>query len=135
MHEKWLITHCRARAQYRVSEAKGLALADVNARDALGDDIANRCQQVVFAATRQRPLEFRVGVEMILDRALRRTCDEHQLGRAGRDGFLHRVLDQRLVHDRQHLFRTCLGRWQEPGPSTRNRKYGCSDSFAHEALR
>ena len=64
---------------------------------------------------------------MVLDGALVAAGDEDHVGDAGRDRLLHRVLDQRLVDDRQHLLRAGLGGRQEAGAHTRDRKYGFGD--------
>src|ERR1700683_3798416 len=50
---------------------------------------------------------------MILDGALGRAGDEHQPPGTGGQRLIDRVLDQRLVDDRQHFLRTGLGRRQE----------------------
>ena len=86
-----------------MTETQRFALADVNAGDAFRDDIAHTCEQRILARPVQRPLKFRVDVEVVLDGPLGTAGDEHQLGRTGRNRFLHRVLDQWLIYDRQHL--------------------------------
>ncbi|MNY74992.1 hypothetical protein D3C86_2141580 [compost metagenome] len=48
-------------------------------------------------------------VEVVFDGALVAAGDEDHVGDAGRDGLLHRVLDQRLVDDGQHFLRLRLG--------------------------
>jgi len=50
---------------------------------------------------------------MILDRAFAASGDENQLGDAGSHRLLDRILDQGLVHDRQHFLRAGLGCRQE----------------------
>jgi hypothetical protein len=52
---------------------------------------------------------------MVFDRGLAAAGDEDELGNAGRLRLFHRVLDQRLVHHRQHFLRHRLGRRQKPG--------------------
>ena len=79
-----------------------------------------RLQQVVLALRFELPLELGVGVEVIFDRALERAGDEHQpCGRPPRAP-LPRVLDQRLVDDRQHLLGLALvaGKKRVPRPAT-----------------
>ena len=61
---------------------------------------------------------------MVLDRALVAAGDEDHLGDAGGGGLLDRVLDQRLVDDRQHLLRARLGRRQEAAAEAGDREYG-----------
>src|SRR3989442_15400692 len=58
-------------------------------------------------------------VEVILDGALVAPGDEDHLGDARRGRLLHRVLDQRLVDDRQHLLRARLGHRQEAAAQDR----------------
>ncbi len=59
---------------------------------------------------------------MILDGALGGAGDEHQALRARGEGFLDRILDQRLVDHRQHLFRARLGRGQKARAAPRHGK-------------
>ena len=70
---------------------------------------------------------------MVLDRALVAAGDEDHVGDAGGRRLLHRVLDQRLVDDRQHLLGARLGRRQEPGAEAGDRKHGLGD-FLHDAI-
>jgi hypothetical protein len=48
-------------------------------------------------------------------------------------GFLDRILNKRLIDDRQHFLRTRLGSRQETSAKPGNRKYGFGD-FQHRAL-
>lgn len=66
---------------------------------------------------------------MVLDRPLVAPRDENQRVDSGRDGFLGRILDQRLVDDRQQLFRHRLCGRQETGAETGDRKYGFANGF------
>ena len=59
---------------------------------------------------------------MVLDRPLVAAGDEDHLAHAGGVGLLDRVLDQRLVDDRQHLLGLGLGRGQEAGAEAGHRK-------------
>ena len=96
-----------------MTEAERHALADEDAGRRGRDDVADEREQVVLAGLGELTLELGVGVEVILDRALRRAGDEHEpLGARG-ERLFHRVLNQRLVDDRQHLLRRCLGGRQE----------------------
>ena len=76
-----------------------------------------------------------VGIEMVLNCTLRCTRNEHQLRRTRSDRLFYRVLDERLIDDRQHFLRTCLGGRQESGSTTGNREYSCFDFLAHQELQ
>ena len=64
---------------------------------------------------------------MVLDRALVAAGDEDHVGDAGGRRLLDRVLDQRLVDDRQHLLRARLGRRQEARAEAGDRKHRLGD--------
>jgi hypothetical protein len=117
-----------------MAESQRLALPDVHTGHALGNDVPDGSQQVVLAGGRQGSFEFEVCIEVIFNRALGRARDEDQLGCTGLDCFFDCVLDQRLVDDRQHLLRACLGRRQKTRASARNGKYGGSDFLGHGVL-
>ena len=61
---------------------------------------------------------------MILDGVLAAAGDEDDVVHARGDGFFDAVLDDRLVDERQHLFRLRFRGWQEAGAKTRRGKYG-----------
>ena len=63
----------------------------------------------------EKRLELDRDVEVILDGVLAAAGDEDDVVDAGGDRFLDAVLNDRLVDERQHLFRLRLGRGQEPG--------------------
>ena len=54
-------------------------------------------------------------VEMVLDGLLAAPGDQDDVLDAGVDGFLHHVLDHRLVHQGQHFLGLGLGGREEPG--------------------
>ena len=66
--------------------------------------------------------EFVGGVEVVLDRPLVAAGDEDHVADAGLVGLLDRVLDQGLVHDRQHLLGLRLRGGQEPGAQAGDRE-------------
>jgi hypothetical protein len=70
-------------------------------------------------------------VEMILDGALAAPGDEDELLDARRPRLLDRVLDQRLVDDRQHLLRHRLGRRQEARAEAADREDRLADGSRH----
>ena len=109
--------------KHRVPEPEGRGLADVDAARVGRHDASHGLEQLLLALRLEFLLEFVVGVEVVLDRALCVARDEHQLVGTGRKGFFGRVLDQRLVDDRQHLLRAGLGGRQEARAAPRHREY------------
>ena len=71
---------------------------------------------------------------MVLDRALGAAGDEKELLDAGGLRLLDRILDQRLVDDRQHLLWHRLGRRQKAGAEAGDRKYRLADTLMHGTL-
>jgi hypothetical protein len=129
-HGEGLVADRRIGAEYRMTEAQGLGLADVDAVDVLRHHVAHELQQFGLAALLQFAFKFVGLVEMVLDRPLGTAGDEDHVGNAGRNRLLHRILDQRLVHDRHHLLRTGLGGGQEAGAHAGNWEYGFGN-FLH----
>ena len=111
--------------QHRVAQAQLLLLADV--RD-LGQvaDLADLAEHLDVALLLEQVLELVGQVEVVLDRPLLAGGDDDDLLDAGGDGLLDRVLDDRLVDERQHLLGLRLGRRQEAGAPAGGRE----DSFA-----
>ena len=128
-HRERLVLHHRSCAQHRVSQAQRLDLADIDAVDVGGGDFAHDAQQLVLAAHRQLGFQLIRLVEMILDRALVASGDEHHVGDARRHRLFHRILDQRLVHDGHHLLRADLGGRQKAAAHAGNGEHCFGDSF------
>ncbi len=124
MDEKWFVPHDRPRAEHRVTETERRGLPDVHAVRFRGQDAAQRVQQVVLALCGQGRLELAVRVEVILDRAFRAARDEHQRPGSSRQGFLGRILDQRLVDNRQHFLGARLGGGQKASAPPSHRENG-----------
>ena len=72
---------------------------------------------------------------MVLDAALAAAGDEDHLGDSGRRRFLDRVLDQRLVDDRQHLLRLRLGGRQKSCAEPGHGKYRLSNTVLNHCFR
>jgi hypothetical protein len=106
-----------------MSQTQRSRLADINARGIAWQHAAHQFGQVVLALLIEQLLERLVGIEVILDRTLGSTGDEHQPPGTGGAGLIHRILDQRLVDDRQHLFRAGLGGRQEPRAASCDREH------------
>src|SRR5260221_3279559 len=110
-HREGLVADHRLRAQHGMAQAERLRLPQVDAAAAGGQHAARDREELLLAA--ERAFELGVEVEMVLDRALVSAGHENHVGDAGGRGFLDRVLDQRLVHDRQHFLGARLGGRQE----------------------
>ena len=126
-----LVADCGPRAQHRVTEPEGRRLANVHARHMTRQYSAHPRQKLGLALRFERRLQLRRTVEVVLDSLLRVTGDEHEMVDSGRHRLLHRVLDERLVDDREHLLGERLGRRQEPGAQPRHGEDGLSDSIRH----
>ena len=124
MHHERRIADHRPRAQHGVAQTQRRRLADVYAGSPARQNSAQGIQQILFALRLQYRLEFRIRIEVILDRALRTAGDEYQGVGAGRQRFIDRILNQRLVHDGKHFLRTCLGDRKKSRAASGNGKYG-----------
>jgi len=67
---------------------------------------------------------------MLDDRSLAAAGDEHEFFDARLTRFVHRVLDQRAVDDRQQFLGDRLGGGKEPGAQARDREYGLLHGLA-----
>ena len=73
-----------------------------------------------LAALLQRRFQLERDVEMLHQPGLAAAGHHAELLDPRSPGFLHRILDQRLIDDRQHFLRRCLGRRQEAGSKASN---------------
>ena len=105
--------HDMARAPDRMAEAERRLLPDMHDRARRRHHLRCCGPQFLFAARRQRLVELRREVEMVLHRRLAARGHEHDGLDARSPRFLDRILDQRLVHHRQHFLRHRLRRRQE----------------------
>src|ERR1700682_733002 len=80
-----------------MTQAQRRRLPDVDARRVGRQHAAQLVEQITLALPLEHQFEFLVGVEMILDGPLGSAGDEYQALRDRGAGFLHRVLDERLV--------------------------------------
>jgi len=71
---------------------------------------------------------------MVLDRALATAGYENQFLDAGINRLLRRILDQRLVHEREHFLGIGLGCRQKPGARPGNRKYRLPDFLSMSVI-
>ena len=65
---------------------------------------------------------------MIFNSILAAASDDDQVLETRGYGLFHRILDYRLVDQRQHLLWLRFRGWKEPCPQTRSREYGSPDS-------
>ena len=98
--------------QHGVPQAQLLLLTDVRH---LGEvaDVADLPEHLDVALLLEQVLELVGEVEVVLDRPLLAGGDDDDLLDPGGDGLLDRVLDDRLVHQRQHLLGLRLGGREE----------------------
>ena len=125
---KGLVAHQGLGAQHGMAQAQRAWLAHKQAVHVVGRDAAHQREHLALAGVLQLVLQFVRGIEMVLDRALAAAGDEHHVADAGLVGLLDGVLDQGLVHHRQHLLGRCLGGGQEAGAEPRDGKDGLADT-------
>ena len=113
--------------QDRVSEAELLLLADVRHLGQVADrpDLA---EHLDVALLLEQVLELVRQVEVVLDRPFLAGGDDDDLLDPGRHGLFHRVLDDRLVDQRQHLLRLRLRRGEEAGTPAGGGEHGLSNA-------
>jgi hypothetical protein len=126
-----IIAHSALGAEDSMAQAQLLWLAHKDAFDALRQEVTHHIGLFDLAFGPQRGLQLLIAVEVILDRPLVAPGHKDQRVDAGRNGLLGRILDERLVHDRQQFLRHSLGRRQETCTETGNGKYGFANAF-HE---
>ena len=114
-HRERLVADDRLRAQHRMTEAQRLRLGHEHRADMRRQDIAHQIELFVLAGFLQLLLQLVGLVEIIGHRMFVAIGDEHQRVAARFDRLVHRVLDQRLVDDRQHLLGHRLGGREESG--------------------
>ncbi|MNN07741.1 hypothetical protein D3C81_1205720 [compost metagenome] len=115
-----------------MTQAKRLGLGDEHRTHALGQHMPNQLQLFQLAGALQLLLQLVGFVEVVSHRMLVAIGDEHQRVATRLDCFIHRVLDQRPVNDRQHLLGNGLGRGQKSRPEACHWKYRLFDTTAHQ---
>lgn len=128
-HCKRLVTYQVACAPHRMAKAHRLLLAGIGNLAGSRKPPAQRVQLLMLTALFQRPFKLERMVEMILDRRLVATGDEDDFLDPGIARLFHRVLNQRLVHHRQHLLGQRLGCRQKARTKAAYGKYCLTDGF------
>ena len=77
-------------------------------------------------------LQLEADIEVIFDRGLAAAGDDDDVLDSGMNGFLDSVLDQRLIHQRQHLFGLGLGGWKKPGAKPGGGEDGFANFCVHQ---
>jgi hypothetical protein len=109
-----------------IAEAAHLGLPDeMNARHAL--QAAQGFQILRAALGLQLAFQLEDRMEVLLDGALAAADDDEDVRDARVHGLFHDILNDRLVHEGQHLLRHSLGDGQEAGAETG----GGNDSFTN----
>jgi hypothetical protein len=102
---------------------------------ARGRKIAHeRFQLRRLAAFRQGTLQFVLAVEVILDHTLVAASDEDEVLDPRRTRFVHDMLEDGAVDDRQHLLGYRLGRGQKSGAEAGHRKHGLANTLGHREM-
>ena len=106
-----------------MAEPQCFGLGNENAAHMLWQNVTDHCQQFGLAGFFQFLFKLIGLVEIIGNGMLVAVGDEHQGIDAGLDGFIDRILDQRLIDNRKHFLGHRLGGWQKPGAEPGDRKY------------
>ncbi len=93
-------------------------------------DVLDQRQLLILSARLQCTLELSVAVEVVFNRGLAASGDDDDVVDARIERFLDAVLDERLVDQREGLFRLSFGGRKEASTHTG----GGKDGFAYLAL-
>src|SRR5438552_4382369 len=129
-----LMTALSACTSYGMAEPERALLAGIGDPAGCRDDSVELVQEIVLAPLAERHFKLGGGIEMVFDGVLRAAGHEIAFLNAGGRCFLERVLDQRLIDNRQHLFGHGLCHRQKTGAEPRHRKHRLAYAFCHLAL-
>src|SRR5579872_1236301 len=104
-----------AGAPHRMAKPKRLLLTRETGRAGPRQVLIEIIEDLVLLPFEQCHFELELAVEMIFDDAFVAARDENEMLDSSLASFVHHMLNQRPVDDRQHLLRHGLGRRQEPG--------------------
>ena len=131
-HGKGLAGHDVLGAQHGMAQAQHAVLAHVRKVHVFHAHRAQQLQQALLARGFELVFELVGGVEMVFNGALVAAGDEHHVPDAGGVGFFDGVLDQRLVHHRQHFLGLGLGGRQKARAQASDGEDGDIDGRIHE---
>ncbi len=126
------VAHELAGAPDGVSETQRFLLAGKAGLSRAGKILLQKVEFCRLAPLAQRRLQFVLLVEVILDDTLVAPGDEDEMLDSRLAGLIHRQLDDRPVHHRQHLLRHGLGGRQEARSKPGHGKDGCPNRTCHE---
>ena len=129
-----LVADQMAGAPHGMAEPERALLAGIGDPAGCRDDGVELVQEIVLAPLAERHFKLGGGIEMVFDGVLRAAGHEIAFLNAGGRCFLERVLDQRLIDNRQHLFGHGLCDRQKTGAEPRHRKHCLAYAFCHLAL-
>ena len=120
-HGERLVADQRTTGEDGVAEALHLHLAGVG-EGALVDQPTDADQVLFLVGVADLVFQLVADVEVVFQRTLAAAGDDADLGKAGFQRLLHRVLDQQLVHHRQHFLGHGLGGREETSAVTGGRE-------------
>src|SRR5450830_1366739 len=116
-HGEGFVTDQWTAGQDRVTQAFHFGLTGVGER-ALVQQFADTDQVLFLVGALDLVFQLVADVEVVFQRAFTATGDDRDLGQAGIQRFLDAVLDQWLVHHRQHFLGHGFSRWEEASTVT-----------------
>src|SRR5581483_2568166 len=126
-----LIADELARAPYGMTEAEWLLLAGEAGRAWPGQVLIEKLELSSLAARGENLLEFELPVEMIFDDPLVSPGDEDEVLDACFLRFVHDMLDQRPIDDRQHFLRHGFGGGEKAGAKPRDGEHSLAHAMRH----
>lgn len=126
-HGKGLVAHQVRGAQHGVAQAQGTGLAHIGAGHTGRGHRLGQLQQFGLAGLLQFHFQLVGLVEVVGDRALGTASDKDHAGDAGFARFFDSVLDERLVHDRQHFLGNGFGGGQKAAAQAGHGEHGSAN--------
>ena len=121
-HRERRVPHRFARAPHGVPEPERPSLGREGETHPRRDERTRRIEPLTARTRLDLARKLFRRSEVGLEHRTGAVGHEDELRDAGRDRFLHRVLDERPVDDRQHLLRHRAGHGQHAGPETGDRE-------------